>query len=190
MPHYYRPKEDFQVLKVSDVKPLLDNCRDDLRVVVALAFLSGARIGEILQLRKKDVLIDKEHNDIRFLMSIEKLREVFIRELPFEITSDPFVQDIILPYIESMPNQEDLLFTTSQRRYQELLLESNRKTFGEETNKYITFHYLRHSDITYITRDLRSSEWEVKSHTGHKSSAYQEYMIHGSTDRFKGKMYR
>jgi hypothetical protein len=42
--------------------------------------------------------------------------------------------------------------------------------------------------ISYLARELRASGWEIQSWTGHKSSAYEEYIIKTATDKFKGKL--
>jgi integrase len=190
MPFYYIPKRDFKVVTMDEVRPYIHGSSMEMGALIAIAFLTGARLSEILMLTKKNIIIDKVANDIRFLMPTLKRRDTYIRELPFNIKEDPFLEDVIIPYVESMPTETSTLFISSKRAYQMHLESLNRKIHVEDTTKYLTFHYFRHSAITYIARELRASSWEVQSFTGHKGSSYEDYMIHGATDRFKGKMRR
>lgn len=191
MPDYYIPKKEFKVYTTKEIYPYIKFAKSkDMKVLVALAFLTGARISELLMLRKRDFQLDKEADELRIVLKTLKRKGDFWRELTFSIKADPFVINIVVPYIRRFRSDESRLFRLSKRSYQLKLQRLNEFLHGEDYKKYIVFHQLRHSAITYLARDLRASAWEIASWTGHKSTAYEEYMIHGAARRFKGRMKR
>jgi Phage integrase family. len=55
MPKYYRDKTAFEVVKKEEIEPYILNAQnEEMRIVLALAWLTGARISEILELKKQD----------------------------------------------------------------------------------------------------------------------------------------
>lgn len=188
MPNYYTDKADFKVYTVDEIMPYIKNANGNrMKILIALAFLTGARISEMLALRKKDFLVIND--ELRIVMKTLKRKGDYKRELIFSINDDPFIKGI-MKFVDGLRKAETVLFPMTKRTYQARLLKLNRLIHGENTRKYIIFHQLRHSAITYLARDLRASAWEIASWTGHKSTAYEEYMIHGAAKRFKGKMRR
>jgi len=178
------------VYGTEDIAPYIEKGRADFRVLMALAFLTGARLGELVALKKKDFWIDESRDEMRIILKTLKRKGDFNRELIFSIKADPFVQDMIAPFVRMVQSDAAPLFKKTRRSYQMELLRLNKDIHSDITTGYITFHQLRHSAITYLARELRASAWEIASWTGHKSTAYEEYMIHGATTRFKGRMRR
>lgn len=191
MPMYYTPKRKFKVYGTEDIIPYIIHAeKEDFKPLISLAFLTGARISELLALRKKDFEINIEADELRLVLKTLKRKGDFNRELVFSIKADPFIQDIIVPFVEKLKWDDGKIFRMTKRTYQAKLLQLNKLIHGENTSSYIVFHQLRHSAITYLARDLRASAWEIASWTGHKSTAYEEYMIHGASKRFKGRLRR
>jgi len=184
MPSYYRPKNEFEIVTQEKLKLYLNKINDlEFKALLSLAWLTGARISELLEVKKKDFIITSD--EIKLLIKTYKQKNHPIRELIFSI-KDPFT-NFVLDYLQNLDN-EQTLFPKCKRTYQHRLQRLNKKIFGENKNEYITFHYLRHSLISYLARELRASAWEIQSWTGHKSSAYEEYIIKTATDRFKGQL--
>ena len=208
MPQYYIKKEEFKIVTLKEILPYIENAKGlGTKVLIALAFLTGARISELLKVKKKDIIIDAEKGEFRIrLISLKtysskryvaakETGEVLIppmRELVFDIHDDPFIEDYVIPALESL-KEESKLFSKSKRWYQYRLEELNQLFHGPvdeygENPHYITFHYLRHSCITFITRELRANISDIKGWTGHRGSSYEVYIIPSAVDRFKGKM--
>jgi integrase len=183
MPQYYIPKKEFKIISYEEIKPYVDLAPDlETKVVIALAWLTGARIQEIVNLRAEDFLIDKEND--RVVITIRALKHGDVGYPTFSF-SDPFISNLIIPYLEGKHGK---LFSRGKRRYQQILQELNMKIHGLDTSKWITFHYLRHSRLTFLARELRAFPEELKSWTGHRSQAFEEYYSPRRVERFKGKI--
>ena len=101
--------------------------------------------------------------------------------------SDDFVSDIILPAIRGK-EYTARLFYNGKRRYQQLLLALNKQLSPTNQADWITFHYLRHSRITYLARNLQATPEELKGWTGHRSNAFDEYIASRKVKRFAGQL--
>jgi len=146
MPKYYIPKKEFKVISYEEIKPYVELAPDlDSKVIIALAWLTGARIQELVNLEGKDFLIDKEND--RVVITIRALKHGKVGYPTFSF-SDPFINDLIVPFVEG---KEKKLFSRGKRRYQQILKEINLKLHGSDTSKWITFHYLRHSRLTFFS---------------------------------------
>ncbi|MEM4605934.1 MAG: site-specific integrase [Candidatus Pacearchaeota archaeon] len=182
MPRYYIKKEDFKIVSLDEIKRYIDACeREDMKILLMLSWLTGARISEIIELKKSNFSIGK--NYITILIHSKKHGKVGYPTFSF---NDPFIQNV-LEYIKDK-GEEERIFKCGKRRYQQILLQLNKKLHGEDKSKYITFHYLRHSRLTYLARVLGAMPEELKSWTGHKSTAFEEYFAPRRVRRFAGKI--
>lgn len=184
---YYRPKSDFKVVGYDEILPYVQEAEPGLRVILSLGWLTGARISELLMLRKKDVR--EEGQDVRIILHTLKQRKHRLRELVFS-REDPFISNVIIPYVQVLPDPESMLFSLGVRAYQVQLNKLNQKLHGDPGPRWLTFHYLRHGVITYLTRELRASDNEVRQWTGHSTKAFEEYIIAAAPERFKGRFMR
>ena len=183
MPKYYIPKEHFKIVSYEEILPYVELAPDmETKVLIALAWLTGARLGELVNLEKGNFLIDRENDTVTVVIRAEKGGKVGYPTFSFK---DPFVE-MIVDWVKDKP--EGKLFSRGKRRYQQILQELNWKIHGADQSKWITFHYLRHSRITYLTRVLHAYPEEIQSWTGHKSSAFDEYIAPRRVERFKGKI--
>jgi len=195
MPIYYQPKSEFHIYKKTDVEPYLNAThRRRLQAIISLAFLTGARLIEMRRMVAEDIEFDADQDLMKVRLWTAKRRGLYIRELSFSISTDPFVVDYILPYANSMKSWNDPkkpLFPGTGRAYEIALQNLNKKLHGSDTSKYIVFHQFRHSAITYILKTLRSSLPEAMSFTGHsRVDSLSPYIIHQAPERFKGQMNR
>jgi len=114
MPKIKTKRED--ILRSFEITPLLDNCSSWLACLIALAWIFGKRISELLKVSKEDVRVDDEFLYVRFLVSKKKSRV----DTP---VPKPFLKRIVLkhpgvPYILNQIEQirEGKLFPKMTRQ--------------------------------------------------------------------------
>jgi integrase len=186
MPLYYIPKSQFKIVKAEEIYVFIDATSEpDVKAVLALAWLTGSRIQELLNLAKKDFLLDDVAKDGSVIIRALKFGKIGYPSFSY---SDSFVTEILLPYLARLGRGEDRLFSHSKRFYQGRLFLLNTKLYPADRTKWITFHYLRHSRLTHLAQVLKAFPEELKSWTGHRSSAFEEYYAPRRVDRFKGKL--
>ena len=183
MPKYYIPKHEFRIITSEEIKPYIEKAeKEEVKAIIALAWLTGARISDLLKLKRENFLVDEERKMLTVVIQASKGGSVGFPTFSFE---DPFVP-IILQYLQKFDRGQKL-FRKTKRWYQQELFKLNMQIKGNNQNEWITFHYLRHSRITYIARVLKATPEEIKSFTGHRSSAYEEYVAPRRVERFAGK---
>lgn len=184
MPKYYIPKEAFVIIDAEEIKRYIDAAPDmDMAVFLATCWLTGSRINEIVGLQRHNINIDYVQETLQFSIKAQKHGKIGYPSFSF---FDPFVRDMLLPYFEF--TREGNIFQRKKRSYQAALLRLNKHIYGFNTEKYITFHQLRHSRISFLARDLQASPEELKSWTGHRASSFEFYFAPRRVDRFRGKM--
>ena len=184
MPIYYIPKKDFKIVESNEIKPYIESTQDDeVRITILIAWLTGARIQEIVNMKKEDITIDEEYREVNFLVKALKFGKTGFPTIGF---NDPFVMDFLIPYLRRLLTND--IVSRCKRVYQNALKELNKKIHGDDKSKYITFHYLRHSRLAWMGRKQRAFPEEFKSWTGHQSSAFEDYFAPSRTKRFKDKI--
>jgi len=124
------------------------------KALISILWLTGARIQEVLNLTKEDILIDEDYLKIR-LQTLKKRRKenenkfmITYRNLEFERDSNNIVMkeciNNIIEYYNSIA--EGKLFKISQRWAREII---NRVT-TETIQKRLAAHHFRHSRFTYL----------------------------------------
>jgi len=187
MVKYYIPKDEFKIVGLEEIKPYIENAGQTTKALIALAWLTGARISELLLLKRGDFSIDEEKRELRIAIPTLKRKDLRKRELIFDIDKDPFIKDIIIPRVLKFKKDKSVIFHRSRRLYDMRLRKLNELLWGNDTKKWLTFHYLRHSRITWLARKRRLNVWEIQSFTGHKrSSSLDAYVIPEATKRAKG----
>ena len=185
MPKYYIPKKDFYIIPFEDVKMMINAAKDiRMKAILALVWITGARIGEILKLRKEDFIIDPEKNLV--LLTIQTLKGGVPRELKLDINT-PTMKEIVLRYIQT--RHANQLFDIGERRAQQWLTEINQELWKDDKTKWLTFHQFRHSRSSFLGHRLRASMSELMDWFGWKStSQVGTYQIRESSERFKDKI--
>jgi len=182
MPRYYIPKEYFKIVPKEKIDKYLEATDDEeFKTLLKLVWLTGARLTEIIELKYDNFTITRD--GIIINIKAKKHGKVGYPSFSFE---DPYVKDV-LDFIERR-KEFDRIFRRGKRRYQQILLDLNRKIYGDNTKEYITFHYLRHSRITFLARKLGALPEELKGWTGHRSIAFEAYFAPRRVARFKGKI--
>ena len=182
MPNYYIPKHKFKIVYKKHIDPYLHYYSDkEFNALVAIIWLSGLRICDTLKLDKDSIFINGK--DKSLLITVKASKGGTLANPSFGF-NDPYVVSVIMPYIQDVVYK---LFSRSKRRYQQMLLKANKGIHGTDTTKYITFHYLRHSRITYLARVLKAFPEEIKAWTGHRTTQFEEYIAPRRVERFKGR---
>lgn len=184
MPIYYIPRKEFKIISAGEIKPYIDLAQDEeMRIAVLIAWLTGARIQEIVNIKRDDITINEERQEVMFVIKALKFGKTGFPTFGFK---DPFVIDILIPYIRKLPTND--ILSRGKRTYQNFLKELNKKIHGENKTKWITFHYLRHSRLTWLGREQKAYPEEFKSWTGHRTSAFEDYFAPRRVERFKDKI--
>ena len=186
MPKYYVPKLQFRMIPREEIQEYIDQAPDeDSRFTVALAWLTGMRISEIVDLKGGEMAVQEHDQSLTISYQSKKKGR---RGSPSFAFSDPFISDIVLPYYRNAADarRDRLLKRTTTRRYQQILQKLNTQIHGAETSSFVTFHQLRHSRITYLVQVLKATIPEVMAFTG-RATVPNEYMILQQTEKFRGR---
>lgn len=173
MPVYKRPKEEFKVYSNAEIDLIMLTSDERLKPILALTWLTGARIGEVMKVSIDD--IDVNGKEVMIRLITEKVKDHPVRELYFDLDTTPFLEDDIIPFYERRVKMFGI------RRAQQLLVEACKKAGIQ-----LTFHELRHSRLTYLARKLRATASEMMDWTGWTSSSQiNTYVIREAPKRFK-----
>jgi len=123
------------------------------QALIALLWLTGARIQEILNLTKEDIIIDEDYIKIR-LQTLKKRRKenenkfmISHRIVEFSKKNNNKVIALCLDILEQYYNQADFkLFKIKQRQARNII----NKTTQETIQKRLAPHHFRHSRFTFL----------------------------------------
>ena len=180
MPQYYRDKKDFNIIPRETVQEMIDST-DDLRMrcIISLAWITGARITEIMKLRRQDFKGSLK-DDVVFIR-LNTIKGGVPRRLELSMTKTPFLLEYVVKYVK---HRHGRIFDIGVRRAQQKLLKIN-----EKTGYYITFHEFRHSRISYLAREKEASLSELMDWTGWASTRQAgNYLIRKTSKRFRDQI--
>lgn len=166
-------KEDFIKL-VSFIK------KTDVKDIVIMAFMTGMRRGELIDLTWGDVFIERRMISLANRTSLTKSREM--RTIPLQIDSISILKE---RYLKRSGNY---VFTSNNEKWHPSMLswEFNQavvRAFGK--NSKITFHTLRHSYASNLV--LQGADiFVVKLLLGHSSVTTTEIYTHLQTNKMQG----
>jgi len=183
---YYIPRDQFHIIDRPEIQPYIDKAPgDDFRFAVATAWLTGMRISEIVDLKQGNFSVQEHDQSLTINYQSKKHGR---KGAPSFLWTDPFVSEIVLPYFRKAEGErrDRLLIRTTTRRYQQLLQKLNKELHGSEESRFITFHQMRHSRITYLVQVLQATIPEVMGFTG-RATVPNEYMILQQTAKFRGR---
>lgn len=169
------PLYKFKREKMTDLQEVTDMIRRAdaawVKCFIAVLYLLGIRAGEALLLTKADFVFlpDKIKVEVRMLKQREKGpygTPSHVLDIP---PNAPFVNDIIIPYVESLKHPLDRLFPYSRIACWKRLKQLNKK---------ISAHVFRHDRATRLAREdldfLTLQEW-----FGWKSLDTAKHYLHG-----------
>lgn len=180
-----KPKKEQEIYNNEEIKLLfnaLDNTENPFKTMVYVSFYTGARRGEVLALRWKD--IDFQNNIIRIQQN--KVRTV--NGTTFKETKNKRSREFVAPEVlmkklkEFYNNQskEDLLFdiypSTYSRQWSNFVKDNNLK--------YITLHDLRHTNGSLLASkgvDIVT----IAKRLGHLPATASAYYLHAVSEEDK-----
>ena len=188
MPQYYIDKKEFKIITQSEIEPYIQTAKtlhQDAALCIALSWLTGCRIRELVNLRVSDILIDQDDKSVMFAVKALKHGKI---GYPSFFFSDHYIESMRLPALAGRSPNDYVLMNRSTRRYQQVLFQCNAVLKGADYSQWITFHQLRHSRTTYLARVLKAFPEELKSWFGHRANTYEEYYAPRRVDRFRGRI--
>ena len=186
MPKYHVPKEQFHIITKEEMIPYLEHAPDeDSRFAIALAWLTGMRVSEVKDVSPSNFSVQEHDSSLTINYQSKKHGKKGAPSFSF---NDPFISEIVLPYYRKAASgrRDRLLIRTTTRRYQQILQKLNEDIFGSDRSRWMTFHQLRHSRITYLVQVLKATIPEVMGFTG-RATVPNEYMILQQTEKFRGR---
>lgn len=180
-----KPKKEQEIYNNEEIKLLFDaleNTKDPFKTMVYISFYTGARRGEVLGLRWKD--IDFENNIINIIQN--KIRTV--NGTSFKETKNKRSRQLVAPQklmnkikeYYSNQNPDELLFdihpATYSRQWTDFIKENNLK--------YITLHDLRHTNGSILASkgvDIVT----IAKRLGHLPATASAYYLHAVSEEDK-----
>lgn len=171
------PQVEKRFLNEDELIKLLKSCDDkDLRDTILVAFMTGMRRGEIINLKWNQVDLDEGYIYLNNVNSLTKSRK--IRGVPMTLSALRSLKKRI-----QNKNDSEYVFTFKSKKWsQNIQYEFNKlvkKTFGE--NSKITLHTLRHSCASNLIK--KGVEiFTVSKLLGHSSVAVTQIYSHLAND--------
>jgi len=149
-PYKYGPRDIVEPDEVREMMEKMDRTRD--RCLLALHYLSGARVSEIIELERQDIVIDDERLTVRFSRRKKKNSQGPLRKRSFIVfpRDAPFAGNII-KYLERFGfSSGDFIFPSpagghlSRQRVWQIL---------NEVNEDVSSHFFRHTRLSRLWRE-------------------------------------
>lgn len=183
--NYNKPKKEQEIYNNEEIKKLfevLQNESDPFKTMVYISFYTGARRGEVLALRWKD--IDFENNIIHIVQNkIRKVDGTKIKETKNKRSRSFVAPKILMTKIKEIYNNQNkdaLLFdyypATYTRMWQKFIKRNNLK--------YITLHDLRHTNGSILASkgiDIVT----IAKRLGHLPATASAYYLHAVSEEDK-----
>lgn len=183
--NYNKPKKEQEIYNNQEIKLLfkaLENEEEPFKTMVYISFYTGARRGEVLALRWRD--IDFENNIINITQNkIRKVNGTKIKETKNKRSRNFVAPQVLMAKIKDIyKNQDknDLLFdyypATYTRMWQDFIKRNNLK--------YITLHDLRHTNGSILASkgvDIVT----IAKRLGHLPATASAYYLHAVSEEDK-----
>jgi integrase len=166
------------------------------KVLFFLCYLSGSRIGEAIELTRRDIHKSTSENELLIELKTEKRQDHPIRTIPILIIDNPNhklfnayekkMATAIINYIKDM-KPDEIAFPISRQRAFNLFtkyfstnvrfhLKDNTATDIEE--KKINPHYLRHCRLTHLRQEYGYDVVSLMRFAGWKDSQMANIYLH------------
>lgn len=183
--NYNKPKKEQEIYNNEEIKKLfkvLQKEPEPFKTMVYISFYTGARRGEVLALRWKD--IDFDNNIIHIVQNkIRKVDGTKIKETKNKRSRSFVAPQVLMTKIKEIyneQNKDDLLFNyypaTYTRMWQEFIKRNNLK--------YITLHDLRHTNGSILASkgvDIVT----IAKRLGHLPATASAYYLHAVSEEDK-----
>jgi integrase len=190
MPKYYRSFDKFEIVTDEEIQQYVDaipsKYHDEYSVFLPLAHISGMRITQIGNLKSDNISIDNVKKVVRATYLPLKHGNPGKNAYGFK---DPFVKEYIMPFFDRLQDTPNLkLFIRKPKTHQRMMYDLNKKIYPDKKNRWLNYHYLRHSRFTFLTQVLGWDQWKLKSWTGHKSGAFDRYVQQQNIEEAAGNL--
>lgn len=183
--NYNKPKKEQEIYNNEEIKQLFDalkNEEEPFKTMVYVSFYTGARRGEVLALRWKD--IDFDNNIINITQNkIRKVNGVKIKETKNKRSRNFVAPQVLIDKLKEIYNNQDiddLIFNyypaTYTRMWQEFI--------ERHKLKYITLHDLRHTNGSILASkgvDIVT----IAKRLGHLPATASAYYLHAVSEEDK-----
>ncbi|MHA1626697.1 MAG: tyrosine-type recombinase/integrase [Candidatus Asgardarchaeia archaeon] len=178
-----------KIMSYDDVKNIINSIKNKRdKALVELLYLTGARISELLSLRRGDIEEDKV-GDVEFLfvnlitLKRKKGVEQRVVEIPkFEISNET------LEYIYSK-GEDDLLFESSRNKGKPIS-RIHAWRIIKSISKDLYLHLMRHCRLTHLVNKYNYNELELMRFAGWtNTNPAKFYMYQSAKDRAKKVAY-
>lgn len=180
-----KPKKEQEIYNNEEIKLLfnaLDNTENPFKTMVYVSFYTGARRGEVLALRWKD--IDFQNNIIRIQQNkVRTVNGTTFKETKNKRSREFVAPEVLMKKLKEFYNSQDkeeLLFniypSTYSRQWSEFVKANNLK--------YITLHDLRHTNGSLLASkgvDIVT----IAKRLGHLPATASAYYLHAVSEEDK-----
>jgi integrase len=138
LPKYLKDVE--RIIEENEVREQIKRARKtEHKVLIAIEYLTGARPAEVVNLKKGN--FTSVEGDLRLQLPTKK--GGFPRLLPWNIETTPFLKDIVLPFLDGLPDSTSRLFTfKTTTRVKQIIYETSQGR--------LTPYSYRHSRLTKL----------------------------------------
>lgn len=180
-----KPKKEQEIYNNEEIKLLfnaLDNTENPFKTMVYVSFYTGARRGEVLALRWKD--IDFQNNIIRIQQNkVRTVNGTTFKETKNKRSREFVAPEVLMKKLKEFYNSQDkeeLLFniypSTYSRQWSNFVKDNNLK--------YITLHDLRHTNGSLLASkgvDIVT----IAKRLGHLPATASAYYLHAVSEEDK-----
>lgn len=145
------PDVDIPTISIDEVKQVIEAAtHTNTRAFVAMLFETGARIGELLNVRLDDITRDDQYK-MPLLTIRNETSKTKGRTIPIAIFQDEL--DVYLKHIKEKKPDQEYLFPRSYKASLELLRRLGNKVLGKPLNN----NMIRHSSATYFANHVNTA---------------------------------
>jgi integrase len=177
LPQY--KKDEKKEINETELRKMMEKAPTTQKVAVALLYITGARPTELLALKKKDFIILEGELRIK----LETLKRGWARILIFDRAETPFVNELIIPYVNRLKEEEsDIFGFKTDARLRQIVYRLSNNT--------LTSYTFRHNRMAKLA-DLGMSPYELMAWKGSRTmDSVIPYVIRsGQTiEKFKNKI--
>lgn len=160
------------------------------RVIIMLLYVLGARVGELILIRKQDCMFDSESMTIRRPILKVKGRPIEPTEIPI---ADSFVEDI-RKWVSEVKSPGDFIFPYRKCVFGvPYVRDSTRPISKRQVERIIKYelnmwpHYLRHMRFSHVAPNMRST-FEMRTFTHHRTEGALNTYIHLMPGIYRGRL--
>ena len=166
----------------------LDSCPDPFwRDIAKGLYYTGARAGEFVGIKAKDVFKDEEKPDfLNVRIYTEKNRRQLFRIVPINVRVEPEALDLFNRHTEGKA-PDDLAFPPLGEWSRDSFLRNMRKAFNALYGG-VAPHYFRHARLTHMIARFKFSEHELQQYAGWSNTKPSSIYVHLNIGNLQEKM--